>query len=210
MVIYHTWKDHTQSSRKKCQKPLADLHICLRRPLINGICQVLRICFYFLCCWWYTFLKQENWAMVSKWISMNYKWTLKITAWYCGTFLAILVLSDWQNVLKIINSLWPTGLCLSHPPPPPPPGQNGHHFTDKIFKGMNDKFCSLIRISLKFVPKHPIDNMLALVQVMMTSSNGNIFRVTGHLCGEFTGPRWIPHTKASDAELWCFVWSASE
>ena len=39
--------------------------------------------------------------------------------------------------------------------------------------------------------------------VMMTSSNGNIFRVTGHLCGEFTGPRWIPHTKASDAELWC-------
>ena len=45
---------------------------------------------------------------------------------------------------------------------------------------------------------------------MMTSSNGNIFRVTGHLCGEFTGLRWIPHTKASDAELWCFLWSASE
>ena len=45
---------------------------------------------------------------------------------------------------------------------------------------------------------------------MMTSSNGNIFRVTGHLCGEFTGPRWIPHTKASDTELWCCLWSASE
>ena len=43
---------------------------------------------------------------------------------------------------------------------------------------------------------------------MMTSSNGNIFRVTGHLCGEFTGDRWIPSTKASDAELWCFLWSA--
>ena len=43
----------------------------------------------------------------------------------------------------------------------------------------------------------------------MTSSDGSIFRVTGHLCGEFTGPRWIPLTKASDAELWCFficVW----
>ena len=38
---------------------------------------------------------------------------------------------------------------------------------------------------------------------MMTSSNGNIFRVTGHLCGKFTGPRWISRTKASDAELWC-------
>ena len=35
-------------------------------------------------------------------------------------------------------------------------------------------------------------------------------RVTGHLCGEFTGPRWIPRTKASDAELWCFLWSAPE
>ena len=30
---------------------------------------------------------------------------------------------------------------------------------------------------------------------MMTSSNGNIFRVTGPLCGEFTGHRWIPRTK---------------
>ena len=27
---------------------------------------------------------------------------------------------------------------------------------------------------------------------MMTSSNGNIFRITGPLCGEFTGLRWIP------------------
>ena len=27
---------------------------------------------------------------------------------------------------------------------------------------------------------------------MMTSSNGTIFRVTGPLCGEFTGHRWIP------------------
>ena len=26
----------------------------------------------------------------------------------------------------------------------------------------------------------------------MTSSNGNIFRVTGHLCGEFTGPGEFP------------------
>ena len=27
---------------------------------------------------------------------------------------------------------------------------------------------------------------------MMTSSNGNIFRVTGPLCGEFTGPSEFP------------------
>ena len=40
------------------------------------------------------------------------------------------------------------------------------------------------------------------ITYMMSSLNGNIFRVTGHLCGEFTGPRWIPRTKASDAEIW--------
>ena len=45
---------------------------------------------------------------------------------------------------------------------------------------------------------------------MMTSSNGNIFCVSGPLWGEFTGHRWILLTKASDAELWCFVWSALE
>ena len=41
---------------------------------------------------------------------------------------------------------------------------------------------------------------------MMTSSNVRIFRVTGPLCGKFTGPRWIPHTKAGDAELWWFFY----
>ena len=40
--------------------------------------------------------------------------------------------------------------------------------------------------------------------LMMTSANGNIFRVTGPLCGEFTGHPWISITKASDAELLMF------
>ena len=43
---------------------------------------------------------------------------------------------------------------------------------------------------------------------MMTSINGSIFRGTGSLCGEFTSHRWIPRTKASDAELWYFLWFA--
>ena len=41
-----------------------------------------------------------------------------------------------------------------------------------------------------------------------TSSNRNIFRVTGHLCGEFSGHWWIPCPKAGDAELKGFLWSA--
>ena len=44
----------------------------------------------------------------------------------------------------------------------------------------------------------------------MTSSKGNIFRVTGPLCRVLPGHRRIPLTKASDAELWCFLWSTPE
>ena len=40
------------------------------------------------------------------------------------------------------------------------PGQNGGHFADNFFKCFffNEKFCILIQISLKFVPKGPTDN----------------------------------------------------
>ena len=41
---------------------------------------------------------------------------------------------------------------------------------------------------------------------MMTSSNGNIFRVTGPLWGKFTGHRGIPFTEASYVGLWYFLW----
>ena len=46
--------------------------------------------------------------------------------------------------------------------------QNGCHFAEVIFKCifMNEKFCILIPISLKFLPKGPIDNKSTPVQVM--------------------------------------------
>ena len=47
-------------------------------------------------------------------------------------------------------------------------------------------------------------------KTMMTAWNENIFCITGPLCGEFTIHRWIPLTKASDTELWCFLLSAPE
>ena len=43
-----------------------------------------------------------------------------------------------------------------------------------------------------------------------SSSNENIFCVTGLLWGQSTGGRWIALTKASDVELWYFLWSALE
>ena len=45
------------------------------------------------------------------------------------------------------------------------PGQNGHHFADDVFKSIfiNEKFRIMMKISLKFVPRRPIDNNTALV-----------------------------------------------
>ena len=54
-------------------------------------------------------------------------------------------------------------------------------------------------VATRFV--HKQSNHILMGDLMMTSSNGNIFRVTGQLFWEFTGHRWIPHTKASEAEL---------
>ena len=39
---------------------------------------------------------------------------------------------------------------------------------------------------------------------------GKYFRGTGPLLGESFGHRWITHTKAGDAELWCCLWYAPE
>ena len=69
--------------------------------------------------------------------------------------------------------------------------------------------CILIQISLKFVPEGSVNNTSALVHMMMYS-NVNILHITGLLWGESTSDRWIPLTKASDRDVWFFLWSAPE
>ena len=48
------------------------------------------------------------------------------------------------------------------------PRQNGHQFAEDISRCIlvNEKYCILNKISLKFAPKGPIDNKPALVQIM--------------------------------------------
>ena len=79
----------------------------------------------------------------------------------------------------------------------------GHLLEAQIFQAILYVDLPIYESWLRF--RTPVSDIL-----MMASSNGNIFRVTGHLCGECTGPWWIPRTKASYAELSCFLWSASE
>ena len=65
-------------------------------------------------------------------------------------------------------------------------------------------------VSLLVISHFLKPSQFGIMYHIMTSSNGNIFWVTGHLCGEFTSRWWIPRTKANDVELWCFLWSTPE
>ena len=49
-----------------------------------------------------------------------------------------------------------------------------------------------------------------LAYTRLTSSIGNIFRVTGLLSGESNDHQWISLTKASDAEHWYYLWFSHE
>ena len=53
--------------------------------------------------------------------------------------------------------------------------QNGHNFTDNIFKSisLDENFLILNTISLKYVPYGLIDNMAALVQIMAWHRTGH-------------------------------------
>ena len=54
------------------------------------------------------------------------------------------------------------------------PGQNGRQFTEDIFKCicLNENVSILIQISLRFIPKGPVDNKWALVQVVAWRQTG--------------------------------------
>ena len=55
------------------------------------------------------------------------------------------------------------------------PRQNGRHFADDVFKCnfLNENVWILIKISLKFVPKGPINNIRALVWIMVWHRTGD-------------------------------------
>ena len=78
------------------------------------------------------------------------------------------------------------------------PRQNGRHFTDDTFKRifLNKTFRISIKISLKFVPKGPINNISALVQIIAWLRSGDkplseplMVRLLTHIC--VTRPQWV-------------------
>ena len=78
------------------------------------------------------------------------------------------------------------------------PRQNGRHFADDIFKCIffNENVSIAIKISLKFVPKGPINNIPALVQIMAWRRPGDkllsepvVVSLLTHIC--ITRPQWV-------------------
>ena len=78
------------------------------------------------------------------------------------------------------------------------PRQNGPHFPDDIFKWifLNEIVWILISISLKFVPRGPINNIPTLVQVMAWRRPGDkplsepmMVSLLIHIC--VTRPQWV-------------------
>ena len=69
-----------------------------------------------------------------------------------------------------LQASWGTTTCGHHMSAWPTynRGQNGRHFPDDIFKCifLNENAWISINISLKFVPKGPIDNISSLVKIM--------------------------------------------
>ena len=78
------------------------------------------------------------------------------------------------------------------------PRQNGRHFADDIFKCifLNENVWIPIKISRKFVPKGPINNIPALVQIMAWRRPGDkplsepmMVSLPTHIC--VARPQWV-------------------
>ena len=90
------------------------------------------------------------------------------------------------------------------------PRQDGRHFPDDIFKWifLNENVWISINISLKFVPRVPINNIPTLVQVMAWRRSGDkplsesmMFTLLMHIC--ITRPQWINGAKRrTSSKLW--------
>ena len=90
--------------------------------------------------------------------------------------------------------------------------QNGHHFPDYIFKWifLNENVWISINISLKFVPRGPINNIPTLVQVMAWCRPGNkplsdpiMVRLPTHIC--ITRPQWVKRHVQNKSHYITFV-----
>ena len=97
------------------------------------------------------------------------------------------------------KAVLPNGLAGGHPfLNTLRPRQHDRHFADDTFKRIffNENVWISIKISLKFVPNGPINNILALVQIMAWRRSGDkplsepmMVSLPTHICA--TRPQWV-------------------
>ena len=121
--------------------------------------------------------------------------SLALSHWYVLVFSSTNVIMDreialacnwlfWGQCIFVINTLRTT--------------QNGCHFPDNIFKCifLNENISISNKISMNFVPKGPINNIPALVQIMAWRRPGDkplsepmMVSLLTHIC--VTRPQWV-------------------
>ena len=93
------------------------------------------------------------------------------------------------------------------------PRQNGLHFADDIFKCIffNENLGILIKISLKFVPEGPMNNLITLVWMMTLSRKATSHYLKQwwhslqiHIC--VTRPQWVKYTDKNTSQWKCPGW----
>ena len=123
------------------------------------------------------------------------------------------IILKWNDVwctqhesISLIANGNPTKICCALLPPcwwlgtfnTLRPRQHGRHFADDTFKRifLNENLWISIKISLKFVPKSPIDNIPALFQIMALRRPGDkplseamMVSLLTHIC--VARPQWV-------------------
>ena len=118
---------------------------------------------------------------------------------YCcgGDILNVTLVTFSDYVTSICIIMW-ISVIMSHVFSTSRPRQNGRHLADDIFKCifLNGNVWILIKISQKFAPMGPINNILALVQMMAWRQPGDkplsepmMARMPMHIC--VTQPQWV-------------------
>ena len=97
------------------------------------------------------------------------------------------------------------------------PRQNGRHFADDIFNFifLNENIWIPIKISLKFVPNDPINNIPALVQIMAWRRPGDkplsepmMVNLQTHIC--VTRPQWVDNRSVPGKKKRLSCWVSSQ
>ena len=116
---------------------------------------------------------------------------LKSTPFQCMTYMHNTICFLISTLISMLYLVWVNTMR---------PRQNGRRFADDTFKciSLNENVRISIKISLKFVPKGPINNNLALVQIMARLWSGDkplsepmMVSLLTYICITPTRPQWV-------------------